>query len=368
MKMNLLTMRKVDQLRRKPGKYLDGAGLYLEVTERGAFWLLRYTLNGRTRDMGLGSADLVSLAEARDDRDCYRKLLKRGIDPIEHRRAKLVQDAARAITFERCSRDYIEIHRDEWGPKHAGAWEQSLEDYAFPKIGHEPVGSINVDHVVTVLSPIWREIPTTATRLRGRIQIILDYAAACEYRSNRDGNPADWNGPLHLRLADLDKIRKPTHYPAVPFERIPEFMAALREENGDRARALEFQILSVARPEEVIGAKRDQTHGDLWITPAEEMKVDERTSDPRFAETEDCIRPLSDPARAIVNQMIKANNEANIFSAAKLTGISRSTLCGRNYQRFCAASDIRTRHRTGSGRRSTPGGKNAPRFRRRCWI
>jgi integrase len=263
--------------------------------------------------MGLGSVDLVSLAEARDKRDCHRKLLKQGIDPIEHRKAQLVQDAANAVTFQECGDDYIKIHREEWHPKHAAEWERSLSNYAYPEIGHRPARFINLEDVLKVLDPIWTRIPTTADRLRGRVQIILDYAWACGYRDKRDDNPADWEGPLHLRLADLSKKRKPKHFAAVPFERLPEFMAALRQEEGVPARALEFLILTSARTEEIIGAKWDHIHGLLWIIPAELMKVDERADDPRLQVDEDCTRPLSDAARAVLNQMAEIRSGDYLF-------------------------------------------------------
>src|SRR5262249_32306129 len=192
-----LTALKVARAKRR-GMYCDGGGLYLQVTEGGASWIFRYMLNKRSHEMGLGPLALYGLSEARVMAQAARKLRHQGIDPIQRRRAERAQqrlDAAKAITFKDCADAYIKAHRAGWhSGKHAAQWEKSLESYAHPIIGSLPVQAIDTTLVMKVLEPIWTTKPVTASRVRGRIEAVLDGAKVRGYRA--DENPARWRGHL----------------------------------------------------------------------------------------------------------------------------------------------------------------------------
>jgi integrase len=279
-----LTARQVATLR-KPGRYGDGGGLWLQIT--CAFdgsrrvtksWLFWFTSpNGRTRQMGLGAADTFTLADARERARQARKLVADGIDPIEARRqqrmaAKL--DTARAISFRQAAEKYIGSHKAGWkNAKHAKQWPTTLEAYAYPIIGALPVAAFDTALTLKVLEPIWTKKPETAKRTRGRIEAILDWAAARGYRNGE--NPARWRGHLDKLLPSPRKVRAVRHHPALPYAELPAFMAELRaREQGLSARALEFTILTAARTGETIGATWDEfdLKEKIWTVPAVRMK------------------------------------------------------------------------------------------------
>ncbi|MBN9051569.1 MAG: tyrosine-type recombinase/integrase [Rhizobiales bacterium] len=278
-RLNTATLRKVARV---PGVHADGNGLVLRVQAvkdsdtTTASWALRYQLHGRAHWMGLGPFDLVSLAEARVRAQDARKLLLDGVDPISARKAERTQaqlEAARAISFEACAREYVATHEKSWrNAKHRAQWLSTLEAYAFPIIGKLPVGSIDTPQVLQVLRPIWNDKHETATRVRGRIEAILNFATIGGYRA--EGlNPARWQGHLKHMLA------KPTgavkHHEAMPYVELPVFMGELRERPAVAARALEFAILTAARTGEVLGCTWAEIDLDakLWIVPAERMKA-----------------------------------------------------------------------------------------------
>jgi integrase len=263
---------------RRPGYYADGGGLYLQVSPaRTKSWVFRFTLNGRAREMGLGSLDTFALPEARNRALACRKQLDERIDPIDARDALRAQgrlDAAKALTFSECAEKYIAAHRAGWrSAKHASQWERTLKTYAEPVIGKLPVQRIDVGLVMRVLEPIWKDKPETASRLRGRIEAILDWASA---RGLRTGdNPARWRGHLDSLLPARAKVRAVTHHPALPYADIGAFMGSLREQDGTVARALEFTILNAARSGEVMGAQWSEFDLDakIWTIPAERTKT-----------------------------------------------------------------------------------------------
>jgi integrase len=260
------------------GMYADGAGLYLQVTGTGAkSWIHRYSIRGKAREMGLGSLSAVSLADARTRAAACRALRQDGVDPIEARKADRAQaalDDAKAITFKEAAQRYIAAHRPGWkNPKHALLWENTLATYAEPAIGKISVQAVDTGLVLRVLEPIWRTKPETAGRVRGRIEVILDWAKS---RGLRQGeNPARWRGHLQYQLPARSKVRRVKHHPALPYAELPGFMAELREQEGIGARALEFTILTAARTGEIIGAKRSEASAadKLWTVPAERMKA-----------------------------------------------------------------------------------------------
>lgn len=263
---------------KKPGYYGDGGGLYLQVSAFGTkSWVFRYTIAGRAREMGLGPLHTVSLAEARQKAvDCRRLVLAR-VDPIEARdteHAGKVLSAARSITFRQCAAVYIKAHRAGWkNAKHADQWTNTIEAYCSPVIGSLPVQAVDTGLVLKVLEPIWTEKPETASRLRARIEKVLDWATVRTYRTG--DNPARWRGHLDKLLPKLEKRKRVKHHPALPFDEMGKFMELLREQDGVAARALEFLILTATRTGEVIGAKWGEIdlNAALWTIPAGRMKA-----------------------------------------------------------------------------------------------
>ncbi|MGE4037005.1 MAG: tyrosine-type recombinase/integrase [Hyphomonadaceae bacterium] len=268
---------------KKPGLYPDGGGLYLQVTrgvDGGArrSWVLRFrTIAGKPREMGLGSALDVALADARIDADAARKLVRKGLDPIEERklaRKKAIAEAVRAMSFKQCAEAYIAAHEASWkNPKHRQQWSRTLETYAYPVFGDLPVNSIDVALVTKVLDPIWQTKTETAARVRGRIESVLDWASV---RGLRDGaNPARWRGHLQRALPARSKVQRVRHHPALPYVELPAFVAQLRTMRSLSARALEFLILTATRTSETTAAEwREFDFKDgVWIIPPERMKA-----------------------------------------------------------------------------------------------
>jgi integrase len=272
----------VDLRRSKPGRYCDGGGLILQVTYARAgegvnrSWLFRWARNGEEHVMGLGSAQTVSLAEARERaRQCRLQLLD-GVDPLadrDRRRAEQEAAAKRLFTFDECVRAYLAAKRSEWtNEKHAQQWPSTLAQYASPTIGKLPVDKIDTALVMKVLEPIWGRIPETASRLRSRIEAVLDWATVSGARQGE--NPARWQGHLeHLLSAPSKRTKK--SLAAMSYGELPGFMAQLRDHAGVAARALEFAILTAGRSGEVRGATWAEIdlQTAIWTVPAERMKA-----------------------------------------------------------------------------------------------
>ena len=272
-----LTALKVEKAK-EAGMYGDGGGLYLRVTEDGAkSWVYRFMLNGRPRWMGLGPLALYGLQEARGRAMDARRLRHEGVDPIDTRRAARLRqrlEAAKAVTFKQCAEKYIAAHRAGWrNTKHAAQWETTLATYAYPAVGALPVQSIDTGLVCKVLEPIWTAKPETAGRVRGRIEAILDWAKARDYRTGE--NPARWRGHLDKLLPARSKVAKVEHHAALAYSELSGFITALRSQEGVAARALEFAILTAARTGETIGAKWSEMNlaDRIWTIPAERMKA-----------------------------------------------------------------------------------------------
>ena len=261
-----------------PGLYADGGNLYLRVAPAGSKgWIFRFTLGGRTRDAGLGSYPALSLAEAREQADKFRKQVADGIDPIAARdaqRAASLREAAHAVTFEQCAKAYIASHEAGWtNDKHRAQWRSTLASYVYPFIGPLPVKSIDTGLVMKILKPIWTTKPETASRLRGRIEVILSWAKVSGYRDGE--NPAQWRGHLDHLLPAKGKVRKVVHHAALSYNEMPTFMQLLRKESSPSARALEFLILTASRTSEALGvvwSEIDLRRG-LWTVPAQRMKA-----------------------------------------------------------------------------------------------
>ncbi|HSR81725.1 MAG TPA: integrase arm-type DNA-binding domain-containing protein [Hyphomicrobiaceae bacterium] len=276
-----LTALKVAKLT-KVGRYGDGGGLYLQVSTFGTkAWVFRFQIGGKPRTMGLGPLDTVSLAEARTRARQARQAILDGVDPIAHKqaqRAAVMVEAAKAVTFQECAEAYIAEHSKRWkNEKHIAQWRSTLAK-ANEKFGRLPVGAVDEGLILQVLRhkepgealTFWDKTPETASRLRGRIESVLDYATASKYRQG--DNPARWKGNLEHLLAAKPKG---DHHTALPFEALPAFMAELRARDSESARALEFTILTAARTGEVIGARWDEVDlkGKVWRIPAARMKA-----------------------------------------------------------------------------------------------
>lgn len=276
-KINRLSAKGVSN-QRTPGYFPDGAGLYLQVSASGSkSWIFRYTLNGKPREMGLGSALAIDLADARSRAAACRLLLSDGIDPIETRNAQKAQTAleqANTVSFKTCAEAYIDVHSKSWSnAKHAAQWKSTLTTYCYPLIGALPVQTVDTDLVVRVLQPIWTQKPETASRLRGRIESILDRATTKRYRSGE--NPARWKGHLDDLLPSLSKESRVKHHAALPYSQVASFVKSVRAQEGTAARALEFTILTAARTAEAIGARPAEFDlaKSLWTIPASRMKA-----------------------------------------------------------------------------------------------
>jgi integrase len=272
-----LTALKVERLRDQPGMHADGGGLYLQVKNGGVSWVLRYQLAGRTRYMGLGPLALFGLKEARAKALEAKRLKHEGTDPLEARRQarmRLRLDVAKAVTFKQAVERYIAAHKAGWrNAKHGDQWASTLATYAEPLMGAFPVQRIDTALVLKVLEPIWAEKPETASRVRGRIEAILDWAKVRGYREGE--NPARWQGHLDQLLPSRTKVRQVEHYAALPYTEIAAFMRALRQQDGIAARAFEFAILTLARTGEVLGARTNEIDvtAKIWTVPAGRMKA-----------------------------------------------------------------------------------------------
>ncbi len=259
------------------GYQADGGGLYLRVSASGTrSWVFRYAIEGRAHELGLGSFNDFTLAEARERaREC-RQQRARGIEPLEARRAAIADkklEALQAITFQECAEKYIAAHEAGWkNQKHCYQWRSTLESYAFPVFGALPVAEIDTALVLKVVEPIWQDKTETASRLRGRIEAVLDWATARGHRSG--DNPARWKGHLSNLLTPRRRLHGIRHQPALPYQELPEFVEKLRREAGSPARALEVLVLTAVRTGELLGAKWSEFDlaAKVWIVPAERMK------------------------------------------------------------------------------------------------
>ena len=256
-----LSARKVETA--PPGRHYDGDGLHLWIRAPAlGWWVFRYAFHGRTREAGLGRArgrNAVSLAEARTRAGKMRTMLRDGIDPLAARdaeRAKAKEAEAKvkatSITFHKVAGHYLAAHEASWkNPKHRQQWRHTLRDYVLPAVGKLPVAAIGTSEVMQIVEPIWHQKPETASRVRGRIESILDYATA---RHWRDGaNPARWKGHLANLLPARSKVRAVEHHAAIPWREIGAFTAKLREQSSISAECLEFAVLTAARSAEARG-------------------------------------------------------------------------------------------------------------------
>lgn len=267
----------------KPGRHADGGGLHLLVKPSGArSWVYRFMLNGKSRDVGLGAAGPggMSLADARDEAAALRLKVKAGIDPLEERDREAAHALAAAqaakvagTTFRDVAAAYIAANEESWrNPKHRQQWRNTLDSYVYPVIGDLPVAEVETAHVLTILEPIWKGKAETASRIRGRIETVLDSAKARGYRQGE--NPARWRGHLAQILPARTRLSR-GHHKAIAYEQIPAFVGALRAREAVAALALEYTILTAARSGEVTGAIWAEVDlaKAIWTIPADRMKA-----------------------------------------------------------------------------------------------
>lgn len=273
-----LTAIEISRLRAEGAHAVGGVpGLYLQILGGSRAWVLRFVAGTRRRRMGLGSYPGVTLAQARDKARAARELIDQGTDPIDSRQAVMQQAAAaraRALTFSKAAEQFIAARDAEWrNPKHRQQWINTLATYAEPIIGQLDVASIGQQHILQVLEPIWRVKTETASRVRGRIEQILDWAAVRGHRSG--DNPARWVGHLDKLLPRPSKIAPVKHYGAVEVSQAPAAVASILASAGMAAQALLFQILTAARSGEARGARWSEINLDtgVWSVPAERMKA-----------------------------------------------------------------------------------------------
>jgi integrase len=264
---------------KEPGDYCDGGGLYLQISATGSkSWIFRYARHGKSHWMGLGSERDVSLAEARSKASDARRQLVSGTDPLAAREGHRAQEKLQkvgSISFADCAKKYIDAHKAGWrNEKHVEQWQNSLDTYAGPVIGELAVKDVDTALVLRILEPIWSKKAETASRVRGRIERILDYARVRGYRSGE--NPARWRGHLDKLLPSAMNKKTREHHAALPYDELPAFMKELRQQGGNAARALEYLILNAARTGEVIGCEPENEidlKKSVWTVPAGRMKA-----------------------------------------------------------------------------------------------
>jgi integrase len=292
------------------GWHNDGGGLYLRVEGKGQrWWTFRYGAGGK-RYHGLGPAHTIGLAEAREQARRCRQLLLEGVDPIaagKARRAAAALEAGSSKSFAECVDAYWQAHCASWtNRKHAREWKASLATHVLPEIGALAVAAIDTAQVLRVLQPAWTAIPETASRLRSRIESVLDWARVHGYREG--DNPARWRGHLDHLLPARKKLARVKHHAALPYRELPAFMCRLRERGDVEARALEFAILTAARAGEAAAAdwsEIDWADGGTWIVPPEHMK----------ARREHRV-PLSKAARAVLERTQPERPQGYLFPNA----------------------------------------------------
>ncbi len=305
-----------------PGRHAVGMvdGLHLEVSNSGArSWLLRIMIGGKRCDMGLGGYPAVTLAGAREAARQAREKVRSGINPIDELKAaksSLKASQAAALTFKEAADKYIDAHKAGWSnEKHTKQWTSTLATYAYPHIGHILVRDVELPQVLAILEPIWKTKTETASRLRGRIESVLDWATARNYRQGL--NPARWRGHLDKLLPKPSKVAKVEHHDALPAADVSAFMAELKKQEGIGAKALEFAILTAARSGEVRGATWSEidTVAKVWVIPGERMK----------AGREHRV-PLSDQTIRILDSLPRATGSKHVFTAPRGGQLSDMTL------------------------------------------
>lgn len=303
--------------RTKAGRHADGNGLYLNIAKGGSkSWVFIWMKDGRRREMGLGGYPAVSLADARVKADECRKAVAAGVDPIASRKVESPK------TFGDCADEFIKLMEAGWrNEKHVAQWRMTLGDAYCKSIRSKLVAEISTDDVLRILTPIWQSKAETASRLRGRIERVLDYAKVKGWRQGE--NPALWRGHLKGALPARQKLQR-GHHAAMRYTDVPAFVERLQAAEAMSARALEFLILTAARSGEVLGAKWPEFDLEeaIWVVPAERMKAGKEHR-----------VPLSDRALAIVKALCETRTSDYVFPGERegrpLSGMAFAMLMRR---------------------------------------
>lgn len=324
---NKLTAIQVRKLK-SPGFYPDGRGLYLQIGKTGKkAWVYRYKINGKERRQGLGSAIDVSLSDARATASESRKLRLEDKDPINEKNKKITESqlaSARTMTFKECAVSFIDSHKSGWtNKKHIDQWTNTLTTYAYPVIGELSVQDVDVNLTMKILEPIWYTKTETATRVRQRIENILDWAKAREFRTGE--NPARWRGHLDMLLPKPTKIQKVKHFNAMPYIETPAYFVELRKKDILSAKALAFIILTATRSNETRSARWNEIDIDdaMWTIPEDRMKAKREHKVPLSPE---CLQILEEAKRFKINDFVfPGKNKRTGLSSASLQRLLRET-------------------------------------------
>ena len=310
-----------------PGMWAVGgvAGLYMHISDNAArSWILRATVGSKRRDMGLGGFPDVTLAGAYDKAREARVKIESGLDPILVRKqalSELIAAQATEVTFSKAATAYVDAQGDAWkNAKHRQQWVNTLEAYAAPVIGSMLVRDVTHTHILAILEPIWKVKTETASRVRGRIESVLDWATV---RGHRKGeNPARWKGHLEHMLAAPSKIAKVEHHPALALDLVNTFVLDLRTRNGMAARALEFLILTAARSGEIRGMPWSEIDFDagVWTIPAGRMKM---SKEHRVPLSESAIRILREHPHIEGSDLVFPAVRGGMLSDMTITAVTR---------------------------------------------
>lgn len=337
-RLTAVTVKSAD----KPGYYADGEGLYLQVTKAGnKSWVFRYSFEGQKREMGLGPFPSITLKDAREQLAHHRTVLKKkGKDPIDERKREraLSREASKGLkTFKECAEDYIRQKRGEWSnAKHEKQWSSTFSTYVYKIFGHLPVSMIKTKHVLDALEPIWESKTETATRVRQRIEAVLDAAKAKGLRTGE--NPASWKGHLDTILAKPTKLKKVRHHPALPYQEVGEFMRELCERENVAAKGLAFLILTAARTGEVIGATFDEIdiENGVWTIPADRMKARKEHRVPLSQQALEIVKAMKDCKKDKSNKFVfpglRGGGLSNMALLQQLKHMKRNELTAHGFR------------------------------------
>lgn len=310
--MGKLNARQVKTIN-VPGTYSDGENLYLKVSPSGSkSWVFRY-VRGKVHNMGLGADPGVSLADARELASDNRALLRKHKDPLAEKRRKERASRNQNPSFKDAAEYFISSKKAGWADKHKQQFENTLSTYAYPKLKNLPVTEIDANDVLNVLRPIWETKNETASRVRGRIEMVLDNATVSGMREGE--NPARWKVHLSHILPKRSAVAPVKHMEALPVAEMPEFMAKFRTANSTSRKCLELCILTAARIGSVAGARWDEVEDRHWTIPAERMK----------GNYGDFTIPLSKRARELLKELPRVDDSPYIFTGVKSGQINKES-------------------------------------------
>lgn len=333
--MGKLTAVAVKQLK-KTGLHSDGDGLYLKVQtssdpeQPNKSWIYRWGAGGKN-SIGLGSLKDVSLAEARDQAAEYRRQARKGIDPRTER-DKNKAPAQEVMTFQKAAELFIASKADGWkNKKHTEQWTNTLKTYAYPLIGDSPCSEVTTEHIVDILRPIWSTKNETATRVRGRIENVMDWASVMGQRSSE--NPARWKGKLQVLLPTISKRRRVKHHPAMPYLEVPALFKTIGANPILSAQALIFCILTGTRTSETIEAKWSEFdfEKELWVIPKDRMKKEKEHRVPLSAQAIDLLKSITriDGSQYVFNGRSRRKDQVKVpqpLSNAAMMAFLQGTL------------------------------------------